>query len=86
MFHVVANGTSAHRNSSCLFLIHCITVATAAEQMHLRRQLKFLALKNLCNVKIEEVAVQDRLDSAGKDGNQIVMALGVVSVDPVQQI
>lgn len=52
----------------------------------LRRKLQLFALQHLGNVEVEEVAVQDRLDGSGEDRNQVVVSLGVVPVDPVEQI
>lgn len=48
--------------------------------------MQLFALQHLGNVEVEEIAVQDRLDGSGKDRNQIVVSLGVVPVDPVEQI
>ena len=50
------------------------------------RKLKLLALENLRDVKIEEVAVEDGLDTSGNDGDDVVEPLDVVSVDPVEDI
>ena len=50
------------------------------------RKLKLLALENLRDVKIEEVAVEDGLDTPGNDGDDVVEPLDVVSVDPVQDV
>ena len=50
------------------------------------RKLKLLALENLRDVKIEEVAVEDGLDTSGNDGDDIVEPLDVVSVDPVEDV
>lgn len=38
------------------------------------------------NVQVEKVTVQNSLDYARKDDNQIVVSLGEVPVDPVEQI
>ena len=49
-------------------------------------QLEFLALENLRDVQIEEIAVEDGLDTAGDDGDDVVESLEVVSVDPVEDV
>ena len=49
-------------------------------------KLKLLALENLRDVKIEEVAVEDGLDTPGNDGDDVVKPLDVVSVDPVHDV
>ena len=50
------------------------------------RKLKLLALENLRDVKIEEVAVEDGLDAPGNDRDDVVEALEVESVDPVENV
>lgn len=59
---------------------------TAHQSANLRRKLELLSLQHLGDVEVEEIAVQDRLDSSGEDRNQIVVSLGVVPVDPVENI
>ncbi len=39
-----------------------------------------------CDVQVEEVTVEDSLHDAGEDGDQVVEALAVVSVDPVEDV
>lgn len=58
----------------------------SAGRSALRRKLQLLPLEHLGDVEVEEVAVQDRLDGPGEDRNQVVVSLGVVSVDPVEQV
>ena len=48
--------------------------------------MELLALQDLRDVEIEEVAVKDGLDAAGDDGDDVVEALRVVSVDPVEDV
>ena len=48
--------------------------------------MKLLSLENLGDVKIEEVAVEDSLDAAGDDGDDVIEALEVVAVDPVKDV
>lgn len=38
------------------------------------------------NVQIEKVTVENRLDYAGEDDDQIVVSLGEVPVHPVEQV
>ena len=38
------------------------------------------------DVEVEEIAVEDRLDQAGHDGNEVKEALEVVAPDPVEEI
>ena len=38
------------------------------------------------NVQVEEVTVEDRLDTAGDDGDQVEEALEVVAIDPVEEV
>jgi len=54
--------------------------------LELSRKLKFLSLENLGDVEVEEVAVEDSLDAAGNDGNDVVESFKVVSVDPVEDV
>ena len=53
---------------------------------HLGWQLELLALQDLGDVEIEEVAVKDGLDAAGDDGDDVIESLRVVSVDPVEDV
>ena len=48
--------------------------------------MKLLSLKNLGDVKIEKVTVEDGLDAAGDDSDDVVEALEVVAVDPVEDV
>ena len=48
--------------------------------------MKLLSLENLGDVKIEEVAVEDGLDAAGDDSDDVIEALEVVAVDPVEDV
>ena len=48
--------------------------------------MEFLALENFGNVQIEEVTVEDGLNTASNDGNDIIEAFKVVSVDPVENV
>jgi len=48
--------------------------------------LQLLALQHLGDVQIEEVAVQDRLNDASHNCDDIVEALEIVSVDPVENV
>ncbi len=48
--------------------------------------MNFPSLEDLGDVKVEEIAVEDRLDAAGYDGDDVVEALEVVTVDPVQDV
>lgn len=54
----------------------------------LDRQLEFLALEDLVVVNVEKVAVENRLDNSGDNGNPIhlMLGLGDVAVDPVGDI
>jgi len=49
-------------------------------------QLELLSLHDLCDVEIEEVAVEDCLDAAGNDGDDVVERFSVVPVDPVEDV
>ena len=49
-------------------------------------QLQLLPLQHLGDVEVEEVAVQDRLDTAGHNGDHVVEGLCVVAVDPVENV
>ena len=49
-------------------------------------QLQLLPLQHLGDVQVEEIAVEDCLDTAGHDGNHVVEGLGVVAVDPVENV
>ena len=48
--------------------------------------MKLLSLENLSDVKIEEVAVENGLDAAGDDSDDVIEALEVVAVDPVEDV
>jgi len=52
----------------------------------LSRQLELLALQDFGHVKIEEITVEDRLDNSGKDGNQIIVVLADVAINPIQNV
>lgn len=56
--------------------------------MPLDRQLELLALENLVVVNVEKVAVENRLDNTGDDGDPVhlVLGLGKVAVDPVGDV
>jgi len=47
---------------------------------------ELLALEDLGDVQVEEVAVQNGLDDAGHDGDEVEEALAVVAVDPVEEV
>jgi len=47
---------------------------------------ELLALEDLGYVQVEEVAVQNGLDDAGHDGDEVEEALAVVAVDPVEEV
>lgn len=55
-------------------------------QADLGRQPKASALDHSGYVQIEEITVEHGLNDAGNYGDQIVVVLGEVSVDPVQQV
>ena len=48
--------------------------------------MKLLSLENLSDVKIEEVAVENGLNAAGDDSDDVIEALEVVAVDPVEDV
>ena len=54
------------------------------------RHVEFIGCKiypiDLGDVEIEEVAVEDCLDTAGHDGDNVIEALGVVAPDPVEDV
>jgi len=49
-------------------------------------QLERLPLDDFGDVKVEEVAVEDGLNAAGHNGNYVVEAFCIVSVDPVDDV
>lgn len=55
---------------------------------HLYGKLELLALEHLSVVDVEEVAVKNRLDETGKDGDPVdlVVGLGEVAVQPVWEV
>ena len=68
-----------------------------ASQIHLREnpcsttqnlsgEGELLALEHLGYVQVEEVAVEDGLNDAGNDGDEVEEALRVVAVNPVEQV
>jgi len=57
-----------------------------SEYWCLGRQLQFLPLQNLGDVKVEEVAVEDGLHAPGHDGDDVIEALRVVPEDPVENV
>ena len=60
---------------------------SASSPLHrLGWKLQLLSLQDLRDVEIEEVAVEDGLDAAGDDGDDVIEALRVVSVDPVEDV
>ena len=58
----------------------------AHEEDILGGQLQLLPLQHLGDVQVEEVTVEDCLDTASHDGNHVVEGLGVVAVDPVENV
>ena len=48
--------------------------------------MKLLSLENLGDIKIEKVTVEDGLDAASDDSDDVVEALEVVAVDPVEDV
>ena len=38
------------------------------------------------NIQVEKVAVKNRLNNAGQDGDKIIEILGIVTVDPVEDV
>jgi len=49
-------------------------------------ELQFLPLQNFSDVEIEEVAVEDGLDTTGNNSNDIIESLAIVSVDPIENV
>lgn len=49
-------------------------------------ELKFLSLENFGDIEIEEVAVEDGLDTPSNDSNDVIESLAIVSVDPVENV
>ena len=49
-------------------------------------QLQLLTLENLGDVEIEEVAVEDGLNTASNDGDDVKESVVVVSPDPVEDV
>jgi len=49
-------------------------------------QLEFLPFDDLGDVQVEEIAIQDGLDAAGNDGDDVVESFSIVSVDPVDDV
>ena len=48
--------------------------------------MEFLALENFGDVEIEEVAVEDGLHTTGNNGDDVIKAFAIVSVDPVEDV
>lgn len=48
--------------------------------------MELLSLEDLGDVQVEEVAVEDGLDAAGNNGDDVVKSLDVVSVNPVEDV
>jgi len=48
--------------------------------------LELLSLHDLGDVEVEEVAVEDGLDAAGHDRDDVIERLSVVPVDPVENV
>ena len=48
--------------------------------------MKLLSLEDLGNIKIEEVTVKNGLDAAGNYGDDVIEALEVVAIDPVENV
>lgn len=59
-----------------------------SEACALDRQLELLALEDLVVINVEKVAVENRLDNTGDNGNPIhlMLGLGDVAVDPVGDV
>jgi len=49
-------------------------------------QLKFLPLQHLSNVKIEEITVENGLNTTCYDGDDVIETLSVVPVHPVEDV
>jgi len=52
----------------------------------LRRKGELLSFQHFCDVKIEKVAIEDGLDTARENGDQVEESLKVVSVGPVEDV
>ena len=52
----------------------------------LSRQLQLLSLEHLGDVQVEEVAVEDGLDAAGDDGDDVVEAWKTIEMIPFVQL
>ena len=48
--------------------------------------MKFLSLENFRDIEIEEVAVEDSLNTACNDSNDVIKTLAIVSVDPIENV
>ena len=48
--------------------------------------MKFLSLENFGDVEIEEVAVEDGLDTSGHNSDDVIEAFAIVSEDPVEDV
>ena len=55
-------------------------------ESHLGWKLEFLSLQNFCDVEIEEVTIEDSLDTSGHDSNDVIEAFSIVSVHPVEDV
>lgn len=84
--HYLKTNADYFREKSSSYLLRRPLRPSSFSAATLRRKLQLFALQHLGDVEVEEIAVQDRLDGPGKDRNQIVVSLGVVPVDPVEQI
>lgn len=45
-----------------------------------------VGLDDTSNVKVEEIGVKNSLHNSGNDGNRVEKALGVVSINPVENV
>jgi len=45
-----------------------------------------MATCTFCDVEIEEVTVEDGLDTSSDDGDEVQKSLGVIAVDPVEDV
>jgi len=74
------------RKNPCFTQIHLREKPCLTTLNNLSWEGELLALEDLGYVQVEEVAVQNGLDDAGHDGDEVEEALTVVAVDPVEEV
>ena len=65
---------------------YALKILRGPRMMKLCRKSELLSLQHFCDVQIEKVAIEDGLDTAGEDGDQVVEPFEVVPTEREKQL